>query len=290
MLSRTLIATDGSEASSHVLECIQGLRSVGSQEAVLVHVFDVRTVGGLYNNLKEAMLPKLKAQQAFMEKAGVRTTLETPLGIPFYEINKLAREKSSSLIVVGSHGESLLAETLLGSTAHAVLQNAILPVLLIRIEITSGPNGERCRAACHDLFRHILFPTDFSDTAERAFLYLEHIIGQTKSSVTLLHVQDQTRIEKHLRHRLEEFNEIDSERLERTRQRLMQCGAESVELEIPYGSPTALILNRARNGLFSLVMMGSQGRGFFEEVFLGSVSHSVARLAPLPVLFIPAVR
>jgi nucleotide-binding universal stress UspA family protein len=54
--------------------------------------------------------------------------------------------------------------------------------------------------------------------------------------------------------------------------------------------PAALILNRARNGLFSLVMIGSQGQGFFEEVFLGSVSHSVARLAPLPVLFIPALR
>lgn len=263
---------------------------MGSQEAVLVHVFDVRTVGGLYDSLKEAILPKLRAQQGFMDKAGVRTTLETPLGIPFYEINKLAREKSSSLIIIGSQGESLLAETLLGSTAHAVLQNAIVPVLLIRIEITSGPNGERCRAACHDLFRHILFPTDFSDTAERAFLYLEHIVRQTRTSVTLLHVQDQTRIEKHLGHRLEEFNQIDSERLERMRQRLMQFGAASVEFEIPYGSPTAHILNQARNGLFSLVMMGSQGRGFFEEVFLGSVSHSVARMAPLPVLFVPALR
>ena len=266
------------------------LRSVGGQEAVLVHVFDVRTVGGLYNSLKEAMLPKLRSQQEILEKAGVRTTLETPLGFPSYEINKLARERSSSLIVVGSHGESLLAETLLGSTAYALLQNTILPVLLIRIEITSGPNGERCRAACQDLFHNILFPTDFSDTAERAFLYLDHIVSQTKSSVTLLHVQDQTRIEKHLRHRLEEFNQIDSERLERMRQRLMQCGAESVEFEIPFGSPTALILNRARTGLYSLVLMGSQGRGFFEEVFLGSVSNNVARLASLPVLFVPALR
>lgn len=123
----------------HVLECIQGLRSVGSQEAVLVHVFDVRTVGGLYDNLNEVMLPKLREQQGFMKQAGLRTTLETPLGIAFYEINKLAREKSSSLIVVGPHGESLLAGTVLGSTAHAVLQNAILPVLLIGIEISSGP-------------------------------------------------------------------------------------------------------------------------------------------------------
>ena len=44
MLSRILVATDGSETSSHVIECIQWLRSVGSQEAFFVHVFDVRTV------------------------------------------------------------------------------------------------------------------------------------------------------------------------------------------------------------------------------------------------------
>jgi nucleotide-binding universal stress UspA family protein len=36
--------------------------------------------------------------------------------------------------------------------------------------------------------------------------------------------------------------------------------------------------------------MGSQGHGFLREVFLGSTSHSIARLAPAPVLLIPALR
>jgi hypothetical protein len=40
---------------------------------------------------------------------------------------------------------------------------------------------------------------------------------------------------------LEEFNQIDIDSLERMRQRLMQCGAESVEIEDPYGSPTAFL-------------------------------------------------
>jgi nucleotide-binding universal stress UspA family protein len=36
--------------------------------------------------------------------------------------------------------------------------------------------------------------------------------------------------------------------------------------------------------------MGSQGRGFIHEVFLGSVANNIARLAPLPVIFVPAIR
>jgi len=37
-------------------------------------------------------------------------------------------------------------------------------------------------------------------------------------------------------------------------------------------------------------VMGSQGRGFVSESFLGSVSHQVARRSPAPVLLIPAKR
>jgi nucleotide-binding universal stress UspA family protein len=39
-----------------------------------------------------------------------------------------------------------------------------------------------------------------------------------------------------------------------------------------------------------LVVMGSQGRGFVEELFLGSVSHNVARHSRAPVLLIPSRR
>lgn len=291
MLSRILVATDTSEASDRMLECLHGLRRVGSREATLVRVFDVRVVGGLYERLKESLRPRLDAQQQVLEAAGFDVTVETPLGAPFYEINRLAAERSADLVVVGSLGESLIGELLLGSTAHAVLQNATIPVLLIRLAITDEQNGgRRCRAVCEDMFTHLLFPTDFSETAERAFLFLEHVVRRTSARVTLLHVQDQTRIQPHLRHRLEEFNAIDAERLERMRARLEDYGAESVYSDIEYGSPTSVILERSQTPGLSLILMGSQGRGFIHEVFMGSVANAVSRLAPLPVLFVPAVR
>jgi nucleotide-binding universal stress UspA family protein len=290
VLSTIVVATDGSEASDRMVECLKELRRVGSREAALVHVFNVRDVGGLYDTLRESMLPKLEGQAAILRDAGFRVEVLTALGIPFFEIHKLACERSASLMIVGSMGASLAKELLLGSTAHSLLQQASLPVLLIRLEITEENGGRRCRALCGELFGHILFPTDFSDNAEHAFLYLEHIVRETNTRVTLLHVQDEAKIEKHLKHKLEEFNRIDAERLEGMKLRLEQCGAASVRTEIPYGSPTKILLERARSGPFSLILMGSQGRGFIHEIFLGSVANQLARLAPLPVFFVPAVR
>jgi nucleotide-binding universal stress UspA family protein len=103
----------------------------------------------------------------------------------------------------------------------------------------------------------------------------------------LLHVQDASRLGAHLKERLEEFNAIDRGRLERMRDRLLACGARAVELDLPYGAPSGILLDRAKGADFSLVVMGTQGRGFIREIFLGSVAHNVARYAPLPVLFVP---
>ena len=98
------------------------------------------------------------------------------------------------------------------------------------------------------------------------------------------------RIEKCLKDRLAEFNEIDQTRLERLKARLINIGAREVNIEIPYGSTTREILREVNNNPYSLVVMGSQGRGFISEVFLGSVSHNIVRKAPVPVLLVPAIR
>jgi nucleotide-binding universal stress UspA family protein len=53
VLSRVLIATDASEASDRMLDCVSDLRKVGGKEALLVHVFDVRHAAGLYPRMRE---------------------------------------------------------------------------------------------------------------------------------------------------------------------------------------------------------------------------------------------
>ncbi|BCU06400.1 universal stress protein [Allochromatium tepidum] len=66
--------------------------------------------------------------------------------------------------------------------------------------------------------------------------------------------------------------------------------AAEIGIEIAYGAPVTEILRVIREQGARLVVMGSQGRGFIEEIFLGSVSHNVARHSPAAVLLVPAKR
>jgi nucleotide-binding universal stress UspA family protein len=232
--------------------------------------------------------PRFRAQLRAVEAAGFRVSAELAPGLPAPEIDRIAQEREASLIVVGSHGATLAREALLGSVALDVLQRARVPVFVAQLVIEEQPGAtDRCAVICTDYHRHILFPTDFSDTAERAFQYVEEIVRGGGKEVTLLHVQDQTRLGSHLKDRLDEFNRIDEARLARLKDRLLAEGAESVQTRIPYGSPTREIVQAAESAGATLIVMGTQGRGFLGELLLGSVSHQVARHTHVPMLLVP---
>jgi nucleotide-binding universal stress UspA family protein len=111
-----------------------------------------------------------------------------------------------------------------------------------------------------------------------------------KGSVTLVHVQDRAYREIHLSGRqAEEQKRIDQERLKGLRQRLASRGVR-VETELVEGVPREEILQRAASGSYSLIAMGTQGKGLFREALLGSLAHEVACAAELPVLFFPCRR
>ena len=58
----------------------------------------------------------------------------------------------------------------MGNVAVHVLHAATVPVLVIRVKITTDGAGARCDAACADFTKAILYATDFSDTAELRLL------------------------------------------------------------------------------------------------------------------------
>lgn len=101
-------------------------------------------------------------------------------------------------------------------------------------------------------------------------------------------MQDKTRISPHLEDHLQEFNKIDEARLQNMKRVLQEKADVEVEILIKFGFPAVEILNLVDELNVQLVVMGSQGRGFVKEFFLGSVSHNVARQSTSSVLLIPA--
>jgi nucleotide-binding universal stress UspA family protein len=292
MFKNLLIAMDLSPASIALLRCVGPLRGAGAESATLIHVMNVRDVGGLYVSMKRFVEPILMEKERTLGEMGFRTRLEIPMGDPAYEINRFAKEADISLIVAGTHGESLAKEILLGSVVHRLLQLAEKPVLLIPITILEGEGGEKKGdVLCGDFFRHPLFATDFSEPAGAAFRYLEHIVAHAHPpEVTLYHAQDPGRIHPRLAHHLDEFNRIDRERLDGLERRLMAWGAIKANKEVEYGRPGPLIVEKVRKGGYSMLVIGGQGRGYMAEAFLGRVANHVVHRSTIPVLVVPGNR
>lgn len=289
MFKRMLVATDLSEVSERVVCTLGGLRDLGTEEAVLVHCFNIRDVGSLADQLMAMARPSFERQKKILEEQGFSTIGKMVLGLPQIEINRQAEELDCSLIVVGSHGQKMASEMFLGGVASAVIHSARRPVLLLRTELHDENGKMVCGERACDALEHVLFPTDFSDNAEHAFQYVLKIAECGARRITLLHVQDQGTIDRHLKDRLADFNRIDMERLQRLKADIENRGVKDIQIELPYGSPKKEIISRARQDSVSLVVMGTQGRGFIGELLLGSVSYAVARRSGVPVLLIPAV-
>jgi nucleotide-binding universal stress UspA family protein len=287
MFSKILLATDLSQASERVVCALSGLKKIGTTEVVLLYCLNIRDAGTLAPGLMELTKPSLENQKKLLEDQGFKVTAKMVLGLPHIEISRQADEQDCSLIVVGSHGRTMASEMLLGGVATAVIQSVTRPVLIVHLRFKEEAGKTVCEEMTCDPAGHVLFATDFSDIAERAFSYVEQIVKNGARRVTLMHVQVKGRIYGDLERKIDEFNRIDRERMERMERRLKETGATEVSIELPYGLPKQEIVQRLERGDLSLIVMGTQGRGFFGRLLMGSVAYHVARNTTVPTMLVP---
>ena len=282
MFKKMLLCTDLSPAADAIIHCVEELKCVGMEEVILTHVIYVANTPGLEEMLIEEARPVLERQKEALEARGVKATVEMPFGLPAHALNETAEKHDVSAIVIGSHGKGILQATTLGSVSSKLLHQTRRPVLLARIALLEEG---KCQAVCRKLFARVLFPTDFSEAAERALDYLGKIALETGCPVTVLHVIEEKDEDPADAQRREEDARF---LLEAKKRRLETLGASGVNIDLVKGKPSEEIIGRSKEGNFSIIVMGGQGKSLLKEVFLGSVANEVARFAEVPVLFVPA--
>lgn len=290
MFERFIVATDLSPASYAVVNCLGRLKTYGAKHCLLLQCLSFSAAASTAFSYQTQPLDEmLKEQQGILEKQGFTVEARTVVGAPKQEIVQVASKEDYALIVIGAQGQSLVGEKLLGGVAYGVINKTVKPVLVIPIEKKPGEE-KACEPVARCSFsEHVLFATDFSEMADNAFAYVEQLVEHGAQKVTLVHIQDKTKLEQHLKDRLEEFNTHDQGRLEALKQSLLKKGTPKIDTEVVYGSPYEEISRLIRERNVQLTVMGTQGRGFVGELFLGSVSHNVVRHSVAPVLLIPSV-
>lgn len=143
----------------------------------------------------------------------------------------------------------------------------------------------------------ILFPTDFSPTAQNAFRYALQFADKYKAAIELVHVvypeyeavdvpvMSASMTQSRMEASQEAFQAFISLGLTQVGNNLEHIPITSTQVEI--GGPTVMINKVAENSEADLIIMGTkETHNFFEETF-GSVTTDIARKAPCHILVIP---
>lgn len=288
MFEKFIVSSEVSEDSLALMRCVGSLKAYGAKKCLLIQF---RTVEEVIDYTRgKATFPTQKYDDFFDENAKVLEEegfeVETRLlaGHPALEVGKIAMQEGYSLIVANARRRSSFGEVYFSSLVNDLIHSVTMPMLIMR----PGGEGEDSASYGCEISEHILYPTDFSENADIAFSkVIEMAPGRTKK-VTLMHVQDTAKMSPHLDKRVEEFNRIDSARLEGMKKLLLDKAEIDVDVIVRYGSPALEIIKVAEELSIPLIVMGSQGRGYVKEFFLGSVSSRVVRKAPSSVMLIPS--
>lgn len=276
---RIVFATDLSNANEAAISsrtCLECLGNVGVTAVDLVTVLPDTTPTGLGGfDVSKGTDAALESQRELFEEVGFDVDVHVTRGTPHRRINGLADRVGAELVVVGSRGQSPLENRLVGSTARNVARTTTRPLLVERI--LAAEDGHA--VAKEHLFQDVLFATDFSENARRAFEFLPALSGATER-VTLLHV---------LGHEgdLDETEAL--ERLEALADELRTKMDVDVTVSVREGGVVEEILAEEARVDSTVTLLGSRGRSRLRRLLLGSVSEGVVAQGRANVLLVPPV-
>jgi nucleotide-binding universal stress UspA family protein len=274
MFEHVVVGTDFSPAGERLLKELPALRHVGAKRLNLVHVTGVRHPTISMLEQLSTHRKQLESACSWLESEGFEAKHQVVMGDPSRELTRVASDCDASLIMVGSRSQSRKRDAFVGSVAWGVVNQAFIPVLIVRLPASAEALADGSSIS----FDQIVFPTDLSPMADKAFRTLEALTrGEAVHDVLIVHVASKAATGTEERRTLEQLGA-----------RLGSAGARSVELVIRRGDAVEEILKVAGEQPGALLAMGSHGKGMLVDAVLGSVSRAVVRRAHGSVLLVPS--
>jgi nucleotide-binding universal stress UspA family protein len=153
---------------------------------------------------------------------------------------------------------------------------------------------------------HILFATDLSENANRAFDYAVSLAESYNAGLTVLHVfeelpsktdpiliaflgyQDVNELrEKSEANLIERIKTTIEQFCAQASEQIPTCSLIFREVLVETGNPADRILHHAGTGNYDILVMGNRGLGLIQATLIGSISRKVLQGSPIPVLIVP---
>jgi nucleotide-binding universal stress UspA family protein len=192
-----------------------------------------------------------------------------------------AAERDCDLVVLGSHGAGFFEKLLLGTTATRLIKSLTVPTLVVR----SPPRGP---------YRKVLTPVDFSSYSEKTLHSIKRFFPQ--ASLVLMHAFESI-FEGHMLHAGVDESTIHRYRIaardeaaQKIRLLAQSAGFSTQDYSVclAHGKPYKEILTAEIAQAVDCIAIGKQGKGFVNELLLGSVTKHILLESQSDVLVQPA--
>jgi nucleotide-binding universal stress UspA family protein len=281
MFKKILYPTKFEEFALPILKSLICLKAGGLEEVIIMNVIETEGLriirdSGLpldIDRIQDYAQRKMDTYTEYLKTEGIAAKAKIVEGSLVPEILKAADEEDVSLIVAGRQKRDVLGELFVGSTTDRIIRKSALPVLVAKYHVLKEIAGETVEQYCTNMFRKILYPTDWSPSAERAKYYIPALQRVGVSEIIVVHVLE-TEFDLGIK---EKIGALEKE---------FQSQGFNVQVHLIQGKPYMEINRIATEEDVSLIVMGSHGKGFTEIIFWGSVSQRVVEYSEKPVLVV----
>lgn len=182
-------------------------------------------------------------------------------------------QQDVDMVVLGTSAKTRVEKAFLGSTAEEIFRWSPVPVVTI---------GPWCKWPEGKPIQRVLYVTDFSAKAEKAFDHALVIAAQFSAELMMLHVVESSgSLEDRAMALVDPMSKLQAMVPDLLRL------AHQPHLLVSFGSPAETVLDEASRWPADLIVMGARGAGAMSSAishFAGGVAYKVAAQAECPVL------
>ena len=261
-----LVPTDFSEVANVALQYAAMLAQKLDAKLILMHVVPPHTMWWSLagDNLVNDARKRQENIKAKLIRKGIDTDkieLQVFYQFPLNEwINDFVTKNRIDFAVIGTSGAGL-KRTIMGSFALGMIEHLSVPVIAV-------PEGSKMKT-----ISHILYPVDLEDQEEE----IKTLLAFAKTFdafIHMVHISDNETQEK----------SIAAEKL---RKMAVEIGYEKITTNVKTGFPIeSMIEESIREKNADLLVMFPKKKGFFKQVFKGSVTEEISHKITIPLLAI----
>jgi nucleotide-binding universal stress UspA family protein len=284
---KVVIAFDDSECSVIALQSLMGMNWAAGDEIKVLSVVDPFCENADEERDTDAAeilvaetIDKINAQHAGLEVSG-----EVLLGTAAERVLDTCREWNADLLVLGANRGAASSKLMLGKNAGALMANAPCSVMVAKDnDLSSGAD-----------YKNVLIPVSSRDCSEQTIqgvldskwpadvsfhvvTVIEKIdMAEILDTTDLEIVERQAAEHAKLREESESYVAAIAERLND------KFGESRASSEVLEGNVRDEVLRLSNELPAGLIVLGTQGKNFFEKILLGSMSQAIASQSPCSV-------